>query len=442
MGYLKETRQLTPEWQMKLEQALSQGYQRLLTFEVSGGGFDWYGKAPANTVLTAYGVLEFVDMAKVHPVDSAVIDRAVRLLLSRQNSDGSWSGEKRWSGSDPVATTAYVAWALRAAGRPNARAVAYLQSRWEKLEDPYALALIANAHPDPRILARLEGMATREQGAARWTMPGQGLFYSWGKSGGVETTALATMALRDSPVADGGLSAIARDKDATGAWGSTQATILALKALLEAGKSKPPAKGVALRLRVNGREVGEGFRPIDGTNFDVAQAVDVTALTGPGVNQVEIDADGDLRASVQVTGRYYLPWDRVPPETQPPLEIEVRYDRTEMARNEPLKARARMAYHGEGTFMVIVDLGIPPGFDVDREPFEEMVREKTIDKYTLAGRQIALYFGRVAKGRQFEFEYTLRPRFPLRATVPVSSVYEYYTPEQRGSSRPSRLSVR
>lgn len=426
MSYLRETRQLTPEWQMKLEQAISQGYQRLLPFEVKGGGFDWYGKAPADTRLTAYGVLEFTDMAKVHPVDRKVIDRAVDLLLSRQ-LDGGW-GDLRM--------TAYVAWALRAAGRPNAAAERFLETRWSGVEDPYTLALIANAWPDPRVLAKLETMAVR----GRWETRGQSLYYSHGRYGAVEATALAVLALRDRPVADQGLSAIAQDRDSDGAWGSTQATILALKALLETGKATPPAAPIGVRVRVNGRDAGT--MRLDAKNFDAMQAVDVTGLFGKGENAVELEADGELRASVQVAGRCYLPWDRVPPEPKPPLELEVTYDRSDLAKNEPLEARARMRYHGTGTFMVIVDLGIPPGFDADREPFERMVARGTIDKYAIAGRQITLYFGSVSSDRPVTFSYTLRPRFPVRAAVPVSSVYEYYAPDQRAVSRPGRVTVR
>ena len=36
-----------------------QGIKRLLSFEVSGGGFSLFGKAPASPSLTAYGILEF-----------------------------------------------------------------------------------------------------------------------------------------------------------------------------------------------------------------------------------------------------------------------------------------------------------------------------------------------------------------------------------------------
>ena len=66
------------------------GYQRLLTFEVPGGGFSWFGNAPANKILTAYGLMEFHDMAKVYDVDPRVIARTSDWLVRQQQPDGSW----------------------------------------------------------------------------------------------------------------------------------------------------------------------------------------------------------------------------------------------------------------------------------------------------------------------------------------------------------------
>ena len=116
MAYLRKTGQLTPEWQMKLDEALNAGYQRMLTFEVNGGGFDWYGAAPAKTILTAYGILLFTDMAKVRDVDPDVVARAKRVLYSRQDRDGGWSldlGMHTWGqlGNGRLPMTAYVVWA-------------------------------------------------------------------------------------------------------------------------------------------------------------------------------------------------------------------------------------------------------------------------------------------------------------------------------------------
>ena len=44
------------------------GYSKLVGFESAGGGFEWFGGSPGHEALSAYGVLQFEDMAKVRDV--------------------------------------------------------------------------------------------------------------------------------------------------------------------------------------------------------------------------------------------------------------------------------------------------------------------------------------------------------------------------------------
>ena len=75
-----------PQIEAKARQYIHTGYQRLISFEVSGGGFDWFGRPPANRTLTAYGLLEFADMAQVHDVDPKLIQRTRDWLMSQRNA--------------------------------------------------------------------------------------------------------------------------------------------------------------------------------------------------------------------------------------------------------------------------------------------------------------------------------------------------------------------
>jgi uncharacterized protein YfaS (alpha-2-macroglobulin family) len=58
LEYMRRTKKATPEIRAKAEGYIANGYQRLLTFEVPGGGFSWFGNAPANKILTSYGLME------------------------------------------------------------------------------------------------------------------------------------------------------------------------------------------------------------------------------------------------------------------------------------------------------------------------------------------------------------------------------------------------
>ena len=96
------------------------GYQRLLNFEVKGGGFSWFGDAPANRVLTAYGLMEFRDIGRVHLVDGKLLNRTQRWLVNKQAPDGTWRPDVGPSFNhvtrphrETLRATAYIAQALR-----------------------------------------------------------------------------------------------------------------------------------------------------------------------------------------------------------------------------------------------------------------------------------------------------------------------------------------
>lgn len=88
---MNQTKTAAPESQMKAESYVGTGYQRLLTFEAQGGGFSLFGGGQGQVFLSAYGLLQLTDMAKVYPVDKAVLDRTARWLFSQQAGDGSWN---------------------------------------------------------------------------------------------------------------------------------------------------------------------------------------------------------------------------------------------------------------------------------------------------------------------------------------------------------------
>ncbi len=169
LDYLRRTKKNAPSIEATAKQFIHLGYQRLLSFEIPGGGFDWFGNPPANRTLTAYGLMEFADMVRVHDVDPKLIERTRSWLLEQQSPDGSWAAEGRqFYHEDPtrvggdlaqLSTTAYIAWAVFAAdatcSQDAQRALNYLlRHEPVAIDDPYVLALVANAlqavDPNPR----------------------------------------------------------------------------------------------------------------------------------------------------------------------------------------------------------------------------------------------------------------------------------------------------
>src|SRR5262249_29511138 len=158
------------------------------------------------------GLMEFIDMARVHDVDPQLINRTRRWLLSQRRPNGSWNADRgaHLAGGESgsrLAVTAYVAWAVfsdeqaRADSRPTIEWL--LNHRPDDIKDAHTLALVCNAllAIDPErdeiaaYLDRLVSLRKRSEDGAlsHWQRPAneRTLFYGGGLSGQVETTALA-----------------------------------------------------------------------------------------------------------------------------------------------------------------------------------------------------------------------------------------------------------
>lgn len=464
LNYLKQTKQASPEIQMKAEHYIALGYQRLLTFEVSGGGFSLYGRPPASVMLTAKGLLEFSDMAKVYPVDPALINRTRQWLLAQQRPDGTWSAattiDRMASGEvDPLPLTAYVTWAILESGlRDDARitrAIAYIKENAARASDGYTLAMVANAlvafDPNDSVgrdaLARLDAIRV---------VDGDGVYYptyvgsftgAYGVYGNIETTGLAAYAfLRAKQYPESAQRALAylvQKKDARGTWGSTQATILALRALIESViQAGEVASDATVRIAFNGSQA----KPIviSKENLGVVHIVTFDDVN-PGVNRISFQVEGKGALAYQVSAHYYLPWQYVPPtpEAEKLVDIQVRYDRTTLAVNDTVRVTADVRLTQAGTArMTIVDLGIPPGFGVVTEDLEMAVRAKTIARYELTARQIIIYLEEFDSKKPITFTYRLHAKFPLRAQTPSSTMYDYYNPSVTATQAPTMLTVK
>jgi len=457
--------------QMQAEKYVGTGYQRLLTFEVQGGGFSLFGQPPADPFLTAYGLMEFSDMAKVYPVDEALIERTAQWLLNQQASDGTWTDQgysEHWHIDSKVPTTAYIAWALIEAGYEDTPqvglAVTYVRELGLQQEDAYSLALVANAlaayDPDDSmtraVLDRLYDMRIEEGDTIYWQTGTASFMGATGESGSLETTALAAIAfMRSDAHADavsGALAYLIQGKDSWGTWSTTQATILSLKALLlsteQAGEVEGP---VRLRVGLNKEQTQE--ITIDETNADVVHLITFDRGFSPnGANRVQIELEGGGNLMYQVATRYYLPWDQVPMVEMMDelITIDLAYDRTRLAVNDEVTVDVGVKLNPFGSAqgrqvgvvkMALIDLGVPPGFTVLAEDLSRLVEQKIIARYELTGRQIIIYLEDFSSEAPLHFSYRLRARFPMRAQTPPSSAYDYYNPADTTMRAPLEVTV-
>ncbi len=469
LDYMKRTKKLTPEIHAKAEGYIATGYQRLLTFEVPGGGFSWFGSAPANKILTSYGLMEFSDMSKVYDVDPKVIQRTQQWLASQQLSDGSWKpdtnfineGATNRYNSDVLRITAYIAWALQNTGYQGpavekARQFidSHLPAGKDSQLDAYTLAVLANFAADYAKDRTLTGKvmqllldSRKDQGDRAWWNSEETGVYATGASAALETTGLAVQALLktggNSSVSTKALNYIVAGKDASGTWGTTQATIMALRALLLAAGNSGTANGV-VEIDLNGKPAAS--LKLTAENSDLLHQFVFKGADIQSANQVEIRFSGEGSLAYQVAGRYFLPWDTRPADEA--LSIDVSYDRTHLAQDDIAAATATIRNNLDKTAnMVMVDLGIPPGFDLLSEDLQQWQENSAgratgkLEKFNLTATQAILYFNSIAAHDTLKIPFRLRAKYPIRARTFSSRVYEYYDPAVSSLAAPVQLVV-
>ncbi len=464
--YMRETGTVSPEIDLEANQYINTGYQRLLTFEVDGGGFEWFGRPPAHVVLTAYGLLEFMDMARVRPVDRAMIERTRAWLLAQQEADGHWEVASRGldeTGNldDPVTVTAYVAFSLAAAGQdgePMTRAMGFLRSRQGSM-GTYTLALFTNfmvawRPDDPLTTQLLDELAQRVERAvgggdqeegSHWETDEQTTTYGRGIGAYIETTALATHALLEAgahyDVAQEALDWLVTKKQPSGGWGSTAGTVWTIKCMLAAlAGGRDEQADATVTVALDG-EVVSTFE-VTPANSDVLRLADLSELVQDGqTHRVEVHMQGEGRLQYGIVTRYHEPWDQAP-EPEGPLSIEVSYDRTHLEVDDMVTVTVRVTNTSmDYADMVMVDLGIPPGFDLVRQDLDDLVAQGVFSKYEHTERQLLLYFTVIRPDAPKVFSYGIVARDPIRAQAPRSRVYSYYNPEVGSETEPVDIEV-
>lgn len=462
--YMQETDQITPEIALKAEALMSTGYQRLLTFEHAGGGFSWFGEQDPKPFLsvTAFGIMEFSDMARVHEVDDAMLARTIAWMLSQQKADGSFEGDMSEFFSfhtSALRNTAFTAWALASAGATGPAvqsALGYVKANLGSNDDAYTLGIVANALAlgapnDPALADVLEVLETLKQvdgDAVHWDAGDtQTNFYGGGDDAAVASTALVTHAMLvagafPSTVEDA-LHYLTSKKDPSGNFGSTQATIWTLRTLLLAAKKGTTGAVGDLTISVDGSPIQTVA--LSEQQSDVMTRVDLSSLASTGQHQVTLDFIGTGKPSYNLVSSHHIPWAEVPAEPTGPLSIDVGYDKTDLFVNDSVKATVTVANNEAVTQnMVLVTLGIAPGFTLDTADLQPYLDSGALSKFETTGRQLILYITALAPNATQVFEYDLQASMPVTAVDGGAEARLYYEPEKkaRAAAQPIKVAAR
>ncbi len=354
--------------------------------------------------------------------------------------------------------TAYIAWSLANIGYRGPavdKAKHYIESQTGAKPDVYTLAVIANFAADyakdrdftRQAMQALLDARTEKDDMVSWNAEETGV-YSTGASAAIETTGLAAQALlkwgQSSETVRKALNFISSKKQAAGNWGTTQATIMALRALLLASEKSASDVHGNLQVTLNGKTVET--LALTKENNDLLHQFVLKGVDPQDANRVELKFDGSGGLAYQVVGRTFVPWGNK--DASEPLSIDVAYDRDRLAQDDIATAKVTVRNNLSKTAnMVMVDLGIPPGFDLLSEDLQTL-QEKAIgnrpgnlEKFSLTATQAILYFNALSPNQTVTFKYRLRAKYPIRAKTFEARVYEYYDPDVRSIAKPVQLEI-
>ena len=474
LKYLNIKNITNPSIRMKANYYISIGYQRLLTFEVEGGGFSWFGDKPANKVLTAFGLKEFKDMKDVIFVDKDLIERTKMFLLNSQLSDGSWEPDKNYLHQETwqsiqqskLTTTAYILDALLEndkdiiSNKKINLAFNYLIKNTQNLKniDSYTLSFvfssfvnylsnlndyskIQNSFIDnflrikKEILNRLKG----NDDELYLEGPKVSLFYGDYNSSSVETTAnvcisfiklskINLVKIRDNDemqIAYKMIKYLIKKKSDSGLWYSTQPTVMSLKAIylfdLFSTNSNTNKKAI---LVINEKEKIN----VEFSKDDLAyKIIDITNYIKDGKNTVKVNGNNLF---YDIVYYQYIKEPVLVHNNQKLLDINLSYDRIKVKENDRIKVNVKINNLSKRVLdMVVVDLGIPPGFSIITDNLDNLKKSGFIKNYELTYNQVIVYFHKIEE--DIEFSYEIRANYPLKVNTGNYKVYEYYNPSNK-----------
>ncbi len=477
LDYLNETNQAKPEVAMRAKGFIDRGYAKLTSFECqspvdpSKKGYEWFGgTAPPHEALTAYGLLQFTDMSRVHPVDAEMMARTKKYLLGQRDGNGGFARNTRaldtFGRAPDHVTAAYIVWALTESEKKVAeksdlsKEIAALTEKAKDSKDPYFLALLANSLMNvgkradaEKLLAKVGDMQAKDG-----SVPGAetSVTCSSGQALLIETTGLAVLGwLKANDTGtyrkqvDAAAKWIGSQRGGYGGFGSTQSTILALKALIDYARStKRPAESGWVKVSVGGKEIAKKDFTTEQTGPIVLDLPDAEKLLESGSTELVVETSAKqaypVTASWEARTRQPLSSDKCP------VALTTKLTAAEVGEAASVRLDVTMTnLQDKGQGMAVAIVGLPAGLSLpqDMKQLKELTRrpaddtEPTVSFWEIRGRELVLYWRGMSPKQTVTLSLDLIGETPGEYKGPASRAYLYYGAEHKQWIAPLDVTV-
>ncbi|WP_109700134.1 alpha-2-macroglobulin family protein [Chitinophaga deserti] len=421
LRYLDETGNARDGVRRKAIRYLKDGYEKLIKYETTEGGFEWFGRSPADLRLTALGLMEFAEMQRYVDVDPKMMQRTRDYLLSHRNGNGgfrhSWNPEQNTSFTG--ASNTYIVYAMAEAGMGDSILKEYEASLRYALsaKSDYQTAMMAlAAHKMGKTDDYLRLMKLLEQPAA----DNVSAFYSSGMSLDVEVSALRALAmckLPEPPVAKIAreIAAIMKSRRSWG-YGSTQATVMALKAFMAYSKLLKHPQADPLSADMDGAKM-----ELPETKASLADGRHIFRIQYPGTAE----------------GKTYLleaDWRSLTPESEgsSPIQFNTLLEQDTVSTGSTVRMKITLRNTAaKSQPMVIAKVGIPGGLELQPWQLKEWTERNQVAYYEIFDGYLVLYWREFTAGEQKVLYLDLKANFAGKYNAQAGCAGLYYTPEQR-----------
>lgn len=441
LKYLKESGKSNPEIEKKALGYIDRGYKRLIGFETSQDGFEWFGKTPPHEALTAYGLLEFTDMQEFVSVDKKMLARTKKFLLSRRDGKGSFTiasgGYDQFASVPNKVANIYIVYALTQAGIGKEIQKEYEAALKKAIEskDGYQLAMMAiAAHTmkDNSAYAALLDELNKLQSKGELKSE-TSVVNSRDASLRVETNALYAIALMKKTDPDlvkvaGLISKILGEKSYYG-YGSTQATVMALQAIVDYSKlTGRISEDAPVNFLVNNAAVKD---------YSTAQQQLKEGANNFTVNYIQ--KDKAIPYNLEISYSTFTP----PNSEKAELKLVTSVSSNEIKVGETV--RMEIAVTNTKTIlqpMAIAKIGIPAGLSAQPWQLKEIMEKNKAAYYEIFDNYVVFYWMGFAPGETKNISLDLKAEVPGTYKGKASTVYLYYTPEYKHWSEGAEVMVK
>jgi len=430
LKYLKQVGKSNPAIEEKALNYLKNGYKRLVGYETAENGFEWFGKTPAHEALTAYGLLEFTAMKEFVEVDEAMLKRTKDFLLKRRNGRGGFrlatGGYDKFASVPGAIANVYIVYAITAAGFGKEITNEYQTALADVLmsNDSYQLALMALAASNLKNTADY----TRLMDALNTNYKQHNLYAatsvvnSRDASLRVETMSLYALALMRGTNPDLALvakliSKIMNEKSYYG-YGSTQATVMALDAVVEYAKlNQKQLLNNEVVFVINGKQLNEN------------EALDTYLVEGKNTFSVRYKNEGmGVPYNLEVAYQTFTP----PTAAKASLSITTSLSSSTVNTSETVRMTVAVTNKENALqAMSTAKIGVPGGLSIQAWQLKELMEKGQIAYYEIFDNYLVLYWMGFAAKETKNIHLDLKADIPGVYKAKASNVYLYYTPEYK-----------